>query len=175
MEQLVYNKVIRYANNNDLEWASHLINRVLSSFYKSDHFARAKHIFDQFINEDRNVFGGSLAGQYIAVAEDNLKSAGLIHFVERKKSTINVSLLIVHESFRGNGVGRSLLSYVEQYALEHGFHNLHCTIAGTNVVALKFLSSNGFSVIGTTKKRHRRRVVETSLLCKQVEDNACAV
>ncbi len=175
MDQLIYNKVIRYANNEDLEWAKHLINRVLSSFYKSDHFARAQYIFDQFINGGKDVFGGSSAGQYIAVAEDYLKPAGLIHFVERKKSTINISLLIVHERFRGNGVGRSLLSYVEQYAREHGFRNLHCTIADTNVIALKFLSSNGFSVIGTTKKRHRRRVVETSLLCKQVEDNACAV
>ncbi len=174
MNNLVYSNVIRYANNNDFDWASHLVEKVLKPFYINDPLLRVRQIFNTCVGQDKDVFGDSSVGQHLAVAEEQVSRVGLICVVE-KKSTIRISLLIVQEASRGRGVGRNLLGYVEQYAFDRGIRKLYCKIATTNTKGLQFLIRNGFSIAGTAIKRHRRQVVKQSMLFKQLDDNACAV
>ncbi len=174
MINLVYSNIIRYANNNDFDWVSNIIEKALKSFYNSNHLSRARQIFNTCVGQDKDIFGDASVGQCLAVAEEQDRRVGLVYLVE-KKSTIKISLLVVQEASCGNGVGRNLLGYVEQYAFDRGIRKLYCKIATTNAKGLQFLIRNGFSVVGTAQKRHRRQIVKQSMLFKQLDDNACAV
>lgn len=53
--------------------------------------------------------------------------------------------LYIKEEFRGNGIGRSIMQYIEQYAKEHGFKRLQFQSEYTNTEAHKFYCKLGYT------------------------------
>lgn len=166
--------VIRFANGEDFDWVSDLMDRTLGPFYDGDHRAHAKRILDTHVSGGTDLVGHFSTGQHMLIAEVNGVRAGLIHVVDKKQSTVKISPLIVLEEFRGYGVGKALLDYVEQYAIEQGARQLYCTVASPNVGALGFFQGNGFRVTGTAKDHYKRNVDER-MLYKQLGDTGLSV
>lgn len=88
------------------------------------------------INEE-----GKLAGYCFCIIEDHADSNNI-----RKVKTLYIDDLCVNECFRGRHVGKTIYTYVKEYAKTEGFFNLTLNVWGRNTGAIKFYESLGMQI-----------------------------
>jgi L-amino acid N-acyltransferase len=62
----------------------------------------------------------------------------------------------VHEGYRGQGVGKMLLSRLIQIGREHGLHTIIARIASGNPASIRLHTAAGFQSIGTMREVGRK-------------------
>lgn len=67
------------------------------------------------------------------------------------RHTVSASIYL-HEEFRGQGIGKKLLTSLVQTAFEAGFHTLMGNIYEGNRASLHLFQAVGFSVVGLLKE-----------------------
>ena len=70
---------------------------------------------------------------------------------------LNILGLAVDPEFRGNGVGKKLMRYIEKYAMDNGISFIRLNSANHRVEAHKFYESIGY-VCDKTQKRFIKRL-----------------
>ena len=70
---------------------------------------------------------------------------------------LNILGLAVDSDFRGNGVGKKLMGYIEKYATDNGISFIRLNSANHRVEAHKFYESIGY-VCDKTQKRFIKRL-----------------
>jgi len=78
--------------------------------------------------------------------------------------------LHIRESFRGQGIGSSLLSYATDWAIEKGFRKMEANIFTTNKQSLSMFRKAGFAEEGVRKGRIQvgRELIDEVLMGKML-------
>ena len=69
-------------------------------------------------------------------------------FGREREAAMKLAQLYVHESRRGEGLGRLMLDHVEARAREHGREVLFLQVNKRNAAAIGFYEAAGFSIAG---------------------------
>lgn len=122
------------------------------SGYRVPEEAPVRRYFEELLS------GSAGAGTAVLVAEVDGTVAGMTELVIRSEPPPDHQILIpstpaeVHtvvlESFRGSGIGSTLVRAAEQYAAEHGVSMLIAPILAPNTQAVSFYSGAGFGSHG---------------------------
>lgn len=88
----------------------------------------------------------STRAMLLAVANDNPVGfvAGIGGHVRRNKHSLYI-VIGVRQAFAGQGIGKALMSRLEDWAAEQRFHRLELTVMARNEVAIKLYESCGFA------------------------------
>ncbi|MOA24607.1 aminoalkylphosphonic acid N-acetyltransferase [compost metagenome] len=73
-----------------------------------------------------------------------------MHYYEGDGVAAQISALVTKNNYRGQGVGKELISFVANWAKERGLNSLHLTsgIKSERVEAHEFYKKMGFSING---------------------------
>lgn len=73
---------------------------------------------------------------------------GFIWFFEKGtlERSVHINHFVVHENYRGLGIGRQLLKEVEKYAKDRGIHEIELLVTKQNDGAVTFYEKNNFEV-----------------------------
>lgn len=114
---------------------------------------RSKEYIDSVLENEKSKLIVVLDNEkVIGLAKADIESAPNIPlFVQR--DWLSISTIVVDENHRGKGVGKKLLNYLYDWAIEHKVTEVELTVFSFNDSAIKFYESNGFSVYRT--KMHR--------------------
>ncbi|SJZ63003.1 L-amino acid N-acyltransferase YncA [Pilibacter termitis] len=98
--------------------------------------------------ENVEEFQEKMQNATIVVALENEKILGFLNLSQMSKLESNrFSMLIgigVAKNAQSSGVGRNLISWVKEYAREHGKHKIGLRVLSTNEKAIRFYEKNGF-------------------------------
>lgn len=119
-----------------------------SRFYADPRFDRAK-VDELFAVWVRNSFSG--LADAVLIPEKELKG-----FVTVKISgtSARIGLIAVGDEYRGQGIGRALLSQAKAFAQKGGAKSLFVATQGTNDAARRLYESAGFRVAQESKTFH---------------------
>lgn len=152
---------IREAIIADKEWVIRAMNDYLSPYYDGDHTAHAERIFNAHLQGGTDKIGFFSFEQKMFIATRDEELVGMIHIVGKKQRTYKISPLIVLPHARGEGVGKALLNYVEQYIADMGnIRQIYCTVADNNDIAKGFFEYNGFIKAGIADSQYKIGVAE---------------
>ncbi|MCK5562302.1 MAG: GNAT family N-acetyltransferase [Thermoplasmata archaeon] len=151
---------IREANSDDKEQIAKLF-----SDENDHHYTLQPEIFNNLSAAEilpENWFENILKNdtQFIFVAEIETQLVGLIYFTIhqidddllcKQKNWINIDEMAVQKNYRGKGIGKELLNFVENYAKQLKAGSIRLEVWENNEAAIYFYQSNGFK----TKKYQR--------------------
>jgi ribosomal protein S18 acetylase RimI-like enzyme len=86
------------------------------------------------------------------------------YFSDVRDSSRYITTIIVDPSFRGEGVGKSLVSEVQEYARNEGWEGLYTRTWSTNEVSISLFKSCGFS-IDTVVDNDRSNGIDSVYMC----------
>lgn len=162
--KLKVNLIVRKARCEDFKWVESIMQNTLEPYYGGDHRAHAKRIFDAHIAGGVDDIGFFSSEQCMFIAEIDGENVGMIHLVGKRQATYKISPLIVDSKFQGRlGIGSSLFKYAEDYARKHQAHQIYCTVAEKNTVALQFFFRKGFIKAGSSDSHYKIGMTETML------------
>ncbi len=92
---------------------------------------------------------------YFVIADRNQDTAGFILFTmnETEKLAI-IELIAVDETFRGQKIGKSLITEMERYLYEKGIHTIKVGTQISNTPAILFYNAMGFRYQGSSTIYH---------------------
>jgi len=158
------NPNLRLAIAQDYDSVVELMIEALQPYYGGDHRAHADRIFGAHLQGGTDSVGQFSSEQRMLVAEVDGHVVGLVHLVTKKQGTLKISPIIVDRSHRGlAGIGSTLLSAAEAYAVERKARQLYCTVAEQNLSALQFFTRKGFVVAGRSGSHYKPGITEVML------------
>lgn len=80
---------------------------------------------------------------HILVAEENNKILACLILTEKDEQTVQLRQMAVSEKLQGTGVGKRLVAYAEQYAVEKGYQRM---VLHARIVAKGFYERSGYNV-----------------------------
>lgn len=93
--------------------------------------------------------------KYFVVANRNNEVAGYILFsMNKEKQAVTIELIAVDEKFRGQRVGKSLISVVESLAYKNEIKNIKVGTQIDNASAIQFYISCGFQYVSCSSVYH---------------------
>lgn len=147
---------IRQATVADRGWVTNLMDVTLTPYYDGDHRAHAERIFRAHLAGGNDAIGFFSREQRMFVAEEDGTPLGVIHVVGKRQGTYKISPLIVLPERRGTrGIGKTLLSHAEAYALANDARQMYCTVAEGNRSAMQFFLRNGYVVAGNSDSHYK--------------------
>lgn len=94
-----------------------------------------------------------MENMFFAVAEDAL--LGMVGLIENSKTTeittAKITSFWVNPKYRGQGIGKALLHYLQNFAKEHGIQELYLVVTESQSAAIVLYTSLGFENAGTLK------------------------
>ncbi|MEY4131374.1 MAG: hypothetical protein RLZZ31_1498 [Actinomycetota bacterium] len=112
------------------------------------------------VEEQREWLEARSGAMAVVVAEIDGKIAGFAALSPYRSrpaySTTVEDSVYVHSDFRGQGVGRALLSEVVSVATTKGFHCVMARIVGGHEASITLHQSLGFDVVGTEREVGRK-------------------
>ena len=149
---------IRKAEERDMDGIMNLLHQVndVHAAGRPDLFIEGKTKYTEIQlaeilrNPQRPVFVGidednHVAGYCFCVVKDTNESVNLVAL-----KTLYIDDLCVDERCRGQHVGRSIYSFVRNFASENGFYNITLNVWNCNPVAMRFYESLGMSPMKVT-------------------------
>lgn len=144
---------IRAANIDDKEQIA-----LLFSDENDHHYQLQPDVFNKVSADEimpENWFENILKNdaQFIFVAEIETQLVGLIYFtvhqidddlLSKQQNWIYIEEMTVLKSYRGKGIGKELLSVVENYAKQTKAESIRLEVWENNEAAIDFYESNGF-------------------------------
>lgn len=151
---MLYCVEIRKATPDDADPIRHIYNKeVLNSFVTLDLIPRSEAEQRHWIAEHSGVYPA-----IVAVIEDQIAGfASLSPYRPRPgySPTVEDSIYI-EESFRKQGVGKTLLNALLELASQHGFHSCMARIMAEHHPSISLHESCGFTVVGIEKEVGRK-------------------
>jgi ribosomal protein S18 acetylase RimI-like enzyme len=93
--------------------------------------------------------------KYFVIAKRNDEVAGYILFsVDQLTHIATIELIAVDEKFRGQRVGKSLISEMQLFAYDNGIHNIKVGTQVDNVGAAQFYIACGFQYVSCSSVYH---------------------
>lgn len=145
--------IIRRATKGDLDRVNSLLEQVLEihASGRPDIFTHGTkkysdaELFEIFENEGTPVFiaqnsDGFVCGYAFCIVKITENNSIL-----RDRRELYIDDLCVDETCRGQGIGRELFEYVENYAKENGFDAITLNVWSLNASAMRFYEKCGFS------------------------------
>lgn len=121
---------------------------------------------DELAKIDRVIFGGTFKAEdfsnylnsdiyYFNVAKIDEKAVGYIGYmiIAGEADIINIGVL---PNFRGQSIGKMLLSSMLQMCKQNGATCVHLEVRKSNTVAIKLYESYGFLTVGVSKNHYKQ-------------------
>lgn len=109
------------------------------TFMYSDFFNKTEKA-KQYILDDKAIIHG---------IKDNDQLVGFVWFfrrVDSDKDIIHINHFVIHEKYRGFGLGRSLIDSVESYAKKHDIKEIELMVTKENKDTVSFYNNRNFEV-----------------------------
>lgn len=145
----------RFANLTDVKKLSVLLKQVYIHTYGQDG------VSDEFANFITDKFSEETLTKKIKehpegliVADNKTNLVGVAYLEYNQKSPVGevfgteLSKLYILEWYTGKGIGRQLLSFVEDFLRARKINNLWLWVLDSNERAIRFYKRNGFQIIG---------------------------
>lgn len=156
--------IIREARSGDLDFVKDLMQKALEPFYDGDHRAHAERIFKDHINGGADSFGYFSFSQKMFIITVDEKVAGMIHIVGKRQGTYKISPLIVDANYRGkHGLGKRLLTFIENYVCSLNARQIYCTVAKQNCTDINFFMHHGFVIAGESESHYKQGITEVMM------------
>ncbi len=157
--------MLRKVANKDISIPDEIIrltrlsDELLYLTYQSGHFSRFK-LDSNFIHNEFERMYSSWISKSINTSEEsvfgyiiNNKLAGFIS-VSTHNQDASIGLIAVDEKYRGNNIGKHLLTMADVYSKKNKLKNITVNTQESNDGAMRFYLSNGFSVLNKTYIYH---------------------
>ena len=114
------------------------------------------------VDDDINGLPNSYDGGYFGLVERDDEILGTFALYPIKEDTAEVRKMYLHPSLRGQGLGRTLLEFVESVAVARGFKELQLETASAMVAARSLYARAGYIEVDPESKSDRcdRRFVK---------------
>jgi GNAT superfamily N-acetyltransferase len=90
----------------------------------------------------------------VFVAEEDGRIIGFLHLYERpafdKPPEVIVQAIVVHQSARGTGIGKTIMSMAERWAIERGYSSIALTSNVSRSGAHSFYNRLGYQIEATS-------------------------
>jgi dTDP-4-amino-4,6-dideoxy-D-galactose acyltransferase len=83
-------------------------------------------------------------GKIIFISRQASEIAGFITLNNLDSTTCEIGLIAVSEKHQGLGIGRKLIQYTTNYAINEGYSNIKVATQGVNLAAIKLYEKSGF-------------------------------
>lgn len=138
-------KIVRLSIDDIIKCESKIVSLLKQSFEKS--FPKkffSDNTFQDRVESLKEYLGNNQAVVYGCI--NNGELIGFIWFFEKDKETIHINHFVIDEKYRGLGVGKILLNFVENYATNNKLSNIELFVTKDNESAVHFYNKRDFKV-----------------------------
>lgn len=127
----------------------------MPELFRPESPVRTEEFLKSFIgNDDARIFVAVLDGEVIGLVQFSVIDTGDRPTMFSRK-LVFVDSLVVRTQYRRQGVGKTLMSYVQDWAAEHDIPNIELTVYGFNRAAIQLYEDLGYE---TMMRRMRFKV-----------------
>jgi len=130
--------MIRAASHNDLREIQELFRGSVLNVCSRDYTEAQTAVWSAGSKNAEKWYNG-ISNQYFVL---DVRSCGVAGFASLKQSEID--LLYVHHKCQGQGIGKGLITHLENYARDH---NVHEMVAFSSITARPFFEKLGFKTL----------------------------
>ncbi len=114
--------------------------------FREAHPVRTREYFSDVLNDDtEHILVAEIDGQVVGSVQWLVSFARELPILQ-PRTALKIETLVVHDDFRRQGIGRKLMTKVEEWARAHQISNLELGVWLFNESAIKFYESLGYSM-----------------------------
>lgn len=119
---------------------------------------------------DQDLLAGYILKAKIFVVDYKAEVAGVIALEPQSNKVLEIKNIAVNTNFQGRGIGRYLMDFSEEYALDHDFKTLKVATGNSSLGPLHLYRSLGFEIVEVHKdyfvKNYPDPIYENGIQCR---------